>query len=320
MVADAARGRGQGRLRPRREAIMRFEPLLVVAEPGLRRDAAAYCPGAEILEHPLEDAYLRDSGPLFVRRADGTLAAVDFLFNGWGGGEDARHGRRGDREPRSASSASRSRSCSRAARSPSTAQGTLIAVEPTVLHENRNPGATRALFEAAFASSSASTRTIWLEHGLIEDRTGGHVDNVAAFIGPNRVACQVAHARRPEPRAARAQPRRRCDAGRLRDRRASDRLPPVGRPPDRAAVRELLLRQRRPDRAARARADRRRGDRTLRAGTARTARSSASPPPTSGAAAADRTASRSSNRQTFDRLSRLKSRGGSGRTIRGRYP
>ena len=56
------------------------------------------------------------------------------------------------------------------------------------------------MFEAAFAQFLGIERTIWLEHGLIEDRTGGHVDNVAAFIGPNRVACQAAE--HPDPNHA----------------------------------------------------------------------------------------------------------------------
>ncbi len=70
-------------------------------------------------------------------------------------------------------------------------QGTMITVEPTVLHANRNDNATRTLFETAFREYLGVRRTVWLEHGLLEDRTGGHVDNVALFIGPNTVACQT---------------------------------------------------------------------------------------------------------------------------------
>jgi agmatine deiminase len=170
--------------------IVRFEPLTVVVEPGFRADAAAYCPDAEILEHPLEDSYLRDSGPLFVRKPDQSLAAVDFLFNGWGAGEPlgtvgeavAKHAR-AEHQPVPLVLEGGSISTN--------GEGTLIVVEPTVLHANRNANATRAVFEAAFAQFLGIGRTIWLEHGLIEDRTGGHVDNVAAFIGPHRVACQT---------------------------------------------------------------------------------------------------------------------------------
>ena len=57
-------------------------------------------------------------------------------------------------------------------------------------------------------STSGIERTIWLEHGLLEDRTGGHVDNVAAFVAPGRVLCQTVDGpRRSEPRPAGGEPR-----------------------------------------------------------------------------------------------------------------
>ena len=247
--------------------IVRFEPLTVVVEPGFKADAAAYCPGAEILEHSLEDSYLRDSGPLFTRKADGTLAAVDFLFNGWGAGEPlgtvgkaiADHARV-EHQPVPLVLEGGSISTN--------GEGTLIAVEPTVLHANRNLNATRALFEAAFAQFLGIERTIWLEHGLLEDRTGGHVDNVAAFIGPNRVACQTAQP--PDPNhASLERNREQLERAGLDNHRAADRLPRVGGPQDRAAVREFRVRQRWPDRAARTRIHRPRSGRNPATRTAR---------------------------------------------------
>jgi agmatine deiminase len=70
-------------------------------------------------------------------------------------------------------------------------EGTLIAAEPTILHDKRNPGLSRVDCEVAFREFLGIERTIWLEHGLLEDRTGGHVDNVAAFVAPGRVLCQT---------------------------------------------------------------------------------------------------------------------------------
>ena len=88
-------------------------------------------------------------------------------------------------------------------------EGTLIAASPTVLHANRNPGLSRAECEAAFREFLGIERTIWLEHGLLEDRTGGHADNVVAFVAPGRVLCQTVrdrddpnHARLDANRAA----------------------------------------------------------------------------------------------------------------------
>jgi agmatine/peptidylarginine deiminase len=43
--------------------------------------------GIDLIERVIDDFWLRDSGPTFVHAADGSLAAVDWIFNGWGGGD-----------------------------------------------------------------------------------------------------------------------------------------------------------------------------------------------------------------------------------------
>src|SRR5690606_13564951 len=66
-------------------AVSAFTPVTMVVDPAseaaARRhlgDAVAYC------LHPLDDAWMRDSGPSFVRTAQGQLKAVNWNFNGWG--------------------------------------------------------------------------------------------------------------------------------------------------------------------------------------------------------------------------------------------
>jgi agmatine deiminase len=44
----------------------------------------------EVVEAPLNDAWMRDIGPTFVHADDGSVAAVDWVFNGWGGQDWAR--------------------------------------------------------------------------------------------------------------------------------------------------------------------------------------------------------------------------------------
>jgi agmatine deiminase len=176
-------------------AISDFEPVLMVARPGFGAEAATYCgPAVDVVELPLGEAWLRDSGPIFVRRDRTDLVAVDFLFNGWGRTLPATaHG-----ETIGAALADWL-GLERVAvplvleggALTTDGEGTLIAVESTILDERRNPGASRATCETAFREFLGIERTIWLEHGLLEDRTGGHVDNVAAFIAPGRVLCQT---------------------------------------------------------------------------------------------------------------------------------
>ena len=78
-------GPSPGRLDRRRPDHRRYEPVTVVAHP---RDATAAREwlGAhiDVVEIPLDDAWLRDSGPSFTHQGDGSVAAVDWTFNGWG--------------------------------------------------------------------------------------------------------------------------------------------------------------------------------------------------------------------------------------------
>jgi agmatine deiminase len=62
-------------------AIARFEPVTVIVRPEDRGSAAAILSlGEEIglLEMPLDDAWIRDSGPIFVRNDTGEVAWCSF--------------------------------------------------------------------------------------------------------------------------------------------------------------------------------------------------------------------------------------------------
>jgi agmatine deiminase len=66
-------------------AIAHFEPVLMLARPGEDAVARSYLGrDVEVVDVPIDDSWLRDSGPLFVTHPDGTLAMSDFVFNSWG--------------------------------------------------------------------------------------------------------------------------------------------------------------------------------------------------------------------------------------------
>src|SRR5215469_6716637 len=66
-------------------AIAAFEPVMMIARPEHAGAARAACTaGVEVVELAIDDSWLRDTGPLFVRGADGGLTGVDFAFNAWG--------------------------------------------------------------------------------------------------------------------------------------------------------------------------------------------------------------------------------------------
>ncbi|MFI1869315.1 MULTISPECIES: agmatine deiminase family protein [Streptomyces] len=186
-------------------AVRRFEPVTMLVGPGDAAEARTVLgPGIDIEECELDDAWMRDIGPTFV--SDGArLAAVDWVFNGWGAQEwaswehDAKVARRvADLAGTPVHS------------SPLTnegggihvdGEGTVLLTETVQLGPERNPGWSRAEVEAEIHARLGTTKAIWLKRGLTADYpphgygTLGHVDIVAAFAGPGTV---VVHTQ-PDP-------------------------------------------------------------------------------------------------------------------------
>ncbi len=177
-------------------AVAEFEPVTMVVDPEERAAAVRYLSSAvEILEAPLNDAWMRDIGPTFVHAADGSVAAVDWLFNGWGAQDWARWDR--DQEI--------GRLVAEAAGVPVIAsdlvnegggiqvdgEGTVLLTDTVQLDPGRNPGLGRADVEAEMARTIGATHAVWLPRGLTRDSqrfgTRGHVDIVAAITAPGRL-------------------------------------------------------------------------------------------------------------------------------------
>jgi len=178
-------------------AIAAFEPLTMVC--GSPQDAdearAALTGQAEVIELPIDDSWLRDSGPIFVLAGDGQRACVHFGFNAWGGkfagwDRDAAIGGRlvdllGDRRYEAPF----------VLEGGSVAvdgEGALLTTEQCLLHPNRNPTMTREEIEQGLRAYLGVEDVVWLGQGLVEDRdTDGHVDLVAAFTRPGEVLLQT---------------------------------------------------------------------------------------------------------------------------------
>ncbi|WP_426976881.1 agmatine deiminase family protein [Pseudarthrobacter sp. O4] len=176
--------------------IARHEPVTVVAEPADAEAAhAALGEGITVVHAPLDDAWLRDSGPTFTHGPDGTLVAVDWVFNGWGAQEwaawekDQYVGRfvagQAGAELRP------SLLVNEGGGFHVDGEGTVLLTQTVQLDPGRNPGATKAEVEAEIHARLGTTKAIWLPRGLSRDYdefgTRGHVDIVAAFAGPGTV-------------------------------------------------------------------------------------------------------------------------------------
>jgi agmatine deiminase len=178
-------------------AIAAFEPVTMVANPGPdANEARAACgSGVAIVELPLDDSWLRDCGPIYVRGDDGQRYAVHFRFNAWGEkfaswGRDAEIGalvaeRLGDPVISAPIVLEGGSICVDGA-------GTLLTTEQCLLNPNRNPTLGREEIEAALRRYLGIEEILWLGQGLVEDRdTDGHVDLIAAFTAAGRVLLQT---------------------------------------------------------------------------------------------------------------------------------
>jgi len=74
-------------------------------------------------------------------------------------------------------------------------EGTVLTTSECLLNPNRNRGWTAADAEAALARTLGVRKVIWLEKGLLNDHTDGHVDNLARFVAPGVVAIPLAFGR-----------------------------------------------------------------------------------------------------------------------------
>ncbi|WP_126176034.1 agmatine deiminase family protein [Tsuneonella rigui] len=160
---------------------------LLVRDAANEARARSLVSGAVRLERrTFGDVWLRDTGPLV--RADG--AALRCRFNGWGG----KYLMAGDQEigaelARDAGLAvSESDWILEGGAIDGDGTGLVVTTEQCLLNPNRNPELSRGEIEARLKRDLGFDRVLWLGDGLLNDHTDGHVDNLARFVGPNRLA------------------------------------------------------------------------------------------------------------------------------------
>ncbi|HEX3334940.1 MAG TPA: agmatine deiminase family protein [Jatrophihabitans sp.] len=176
-------------------AAAQFEPVTVVVAPRDAEIAPRYLdPAIELRVRDIDDAWIRDSGPTFVRDGD-RLGAVTWVFNGWGRQAWAHWDLDGTLAPDVAAWAGAERVDSDLVNEGGAIHvdglGTVLVTETVQRDPDRNPGLSRAQIEAELARTIGATTTIWLPRGLTRDSdtfgTRGHVDIVATISSPGRV-------------------------------------------------------------------------------------------------------------------------------------
>lgn len=152
------------------------------------------------------DIWLRDIGPIFLVSELG-LAGLRAGFNGWGGKF---------RYPNDAQVAGVVLTHSGVPRYEFPhvmeggaievdGEGTLLTTRSCLLNPNRNPGTTEAELGERLCQDLGVRKVLWLDEGLVNDHTDGHIDNIARFVAPGVVVCmEPVHADDPHAERLRA--------------------------------------------------------------------------------------------------------------------
>jgi len=156
----------------------------------------------ELVDGRFGDIWFRDTGPIYVSE-DRDIAdlhkafPVSFLNNGWGGKYHLKYDDEVARQISEFDGYGQQLEdfILEGGALDHDGYGTALTTRQCLLNPNRNPGWTQSLAEEALFSSLGIRKVIWLEDGLLNDHTDGHVDNLARFVAPGVVACPVAFGR-----------------------------------------------------------------------------------------------------------------------------
>jgi agmatine deiminase len=157
--------------------------------------AGADMANVEFYEHPTNDAWCRDHGPIFVRSdATGEVAVTDWKFNAWG--EKYRPFDLDNRIPGRVARALGMRRFGNAmvlegGSIDVNGAGLLITTEACLLNTNRNPRLSRARIEANLRGALGVKGVLWLGKGIAGDDTDGHVDDLTRFFGADGLLTAV---------------------------------------------------------------------------------------------------------------------------------
>ena len=178
-------------------AIAQHEKVIVGIHPAIYAKASLEYKGldnVETISIRYNDSWARDNSAIFL--TNGTnLRSVDFRFNAWGGDYDGLYKNYHDDDKLAAVLSKRMKIVTyvlpnfvlEGGSITVDGEGTLIATEACLLSPGRNPTLDREDIEETLKSYLSVEKIVWVPHGIYQDETDEHVDNMVAFVKPGEV-------------------------------------------------------------------------------------------------------------------------------------
>jgi agmatine deiminase len=150
---------------------------------------------------PTDRVWLRDSGPIFTKNAQGDRAVTNWKFNAWAKYDNwhlddqvphhvAKLYKLPEIKPEiDLGNGKLHRLVLEGGSIDTNGAGILLTTEECLLSEiqQRNPGVSREQLETAFRDYLGIDQTIWLNRGCAGDDTHGHIDDIARFVAENTI-------------------------------------------------------------------------------------------------------------------------------------
>src|SRR3954463_1066352 len=176
--------------------ISRFEEVRINAAAALHARAKKLCAAAgadmarvTFYNHPTNDAWCRDHGPIFVKNnRTGEVALTDWRYNAWGDKYPPY-----DLDNEIPPSIARKLKLRRFENDmvleggsiDVNGRGVLLTSEQCLLNKNRNPQLTREQIEQNLRDYLRVKTILWVGDGILGDDTDGHIDDITRFYKPD---------------------------------------------------------------------------------------------------------------------------------------
>ena len=173
-------------------AISNHEHVYVIKSPKVSYDISSLINKKNISIHEIDydDSWSRDNTLIFLKNKNNKIRAVDFGFNAWGGDVDGLYKPWDDDNKLGAELSQLLKIETYMDKNfileggsiHTNGKGTLITTEACLLSKGRNSSLTKNEIENHLKMMMGVKKVIWIPHGIVNDETNEHVDNMACFL------------------------------------------------------------------------------------------------------------------------------------------